>query len=226
MKKFILFITIALSALSMALCVGCARGNDSGGKKDNAKDSENGRISLSVASADMIFGDKLDIICFYGGNDTVKWTSSDESVATVDNDGSVSTVGVGDCKITAEAGGGSATCDVSVSMGDYLPELKVMHIKDDELVLRVGDNFEPEVKVLFNKVYYDCEIGITTSEDGVIGYADGKIAAETEGEVSATFTGEWQNFTADRLNKEIRIKVIENVEYNNKIVIDGDAVDS
>ena len=43
---------------------------------------------------------------------------------------------------------------------------------------------------------------------------------------SATFTGEWQNFTADRLNKEIRIKVIENVEYNNKIVINGDAVDS
>lgn len=226
MKKFILFITIALSALSMALCVGCARGNDSGGKKDNAKDSENGRISLSVASADMIFGDKLDIICFYGGNDTVKWTSSDESVATVDNDGSVSTVGIGECKITAEADGGSATCDVSVSMGDYLPELKVLHIKDDELVLRVGDNFEPEVKVLFNKVYYDCEIGITTSKDGVIGYADGKIAAKTEGEVSATFTGEWQNFTADRLNKEIRIKVIENVEYNNKIVIDGNAVDS
>ena len=43
----------------------------------------------------MIFGDKFDIICFYGGKNAVVWSSSDETVAVVDDDGAVSTVGVG-----------------------------------------------------------------------------------------------------------------------------------
>ena len=79
---------------------------------------------------------------------------------------------------------------------------------------------------MFNKAYYDCEIGVISDNDDIIEYRDGKVIAKSEGEVSATFTGAWQNFTSDRLNKEIRIKVIKNVGYNNSIVIDGETVPS
>ena len=47
---------------------------------------------------------------------TVKWTSSDTAVATVDQDGTVTAVGGGNAKITASAGGVSATCSVSVTV--------------------------------------------------------------------------------------------------------------
>ena len=46
---------------------------------------------------------------------TVSWSSSDESVATVDNAGKVTAVKKGDAVITAKAGGKTATCQVKVN---------------------------------------------------------------------------------------------------------------
>ncbi|MDE5581590.1 MAG: leucine-rich repeat protein [Treponemataceae bacterium] len=48
-------------------------------------------------------------------NKTVTWSSSDASVATVDNDGTVTAVKVGTATITAQAGGKTATCAVTVN---------------------------------------------------------------------------------------------------------------
>ncbi len=45
----------------------------------------------------------------------VTWTSSDESVATVSKDGTVTAVGPGTCTITADCCGKTATCSVEVS---------------------------------------------------------------------------------------------------------------
>lgn len=48
---------------------------------------------------------------------SVSWSSSDETVATVDADGIVTALKVGSCKITVatDDGNKTATCDVSVS---------------------------------------------------------------------------------------------------------------
>ena len=75
-KKIILLITIALSVLSLSLFASCGEGDDSASESvsgsGNVKESvetpsSSEKISLSVVSKDMIFGDKFDIICFYGG---------------------------------------------------------------------------------------------------------------------------------------------------------------
>ncbi len=226
-KKIILLITAVLSILSLSLFVGCKKSGSSDSIESSKGDaSSDGKISLSVVTADLIYGDKLDIICFYSGDKAVEWSSSDESVATVDGDGSVTTAGVGTCSVTAKAGEVSASCTISVSMGDYLPELKVMHLKNNELVLRVGDEFEPEIKVLFNKVYYDCEVNFSSSASGVVDYLDGKLKAIGEGEVTASFSGKWLDFAADKLHNEVKIVVKKAAVYNTEIVIDGEEVSS
>ena len=226
-KKISVFILIVLSIILVFLFVSCEKKNDStinSSQDEQTQKTEN--LTLSVVSADMIFGDELNIICFYGGDNSVEWVSSDKSVAVVDDEGTVNAVGVGSCDITAKAGSASASCKVTVSMGDYLPELKVLHILDDELNLRVGDEFEPEIKVLFNKVFYDCEVGFSVSDNNVVEYSDGKLLAKTEGEAVVTFTGSWLDFSSDKLIADIKINVKKNVTYNNSISIDGETISS
>ena len=105
-KKIGIFILVILSIISVALFASCKKKNkspdDSSSGTQQSQSEE--KISLSVLSADMIFGDELNIICFYGGQNSVEWSSSDNSVAVVDDDGTVNTVGVGSCSITARAG--------------------------------------------------------------------------------------------------------------------------
>lgn len=226
-KKISVFILIVLSIILVFLFVSCDKKNDS--TKNSSQDEQTQKtenLTLSVVSADMIFGDELNIICFYGGSNSVEWVSSDKSVAVVDDEGTVNAVGVGSCDITAKAGSASASCKVTVSMGDYLPELKVLHILDDELNLRVGDEFEPEIKMLFNKVFYDCEVGFSVSDNNVVEYSNGKLVAKTEGEAVVTFTGSWLDFSSDKLIADIKINVKKNVTYNNSISIDGETISS
>ena len=226
-KKISVFILIVLSIILVFLFVSCEKKNDSTiNPSPDEQTQKTEDLTLSVVSADMIFGDELNIICFYGGDNSVEWVSSDKSVAVVDDDGTVNAVGVGSCDITAKAGSASASCKVTVSMGDYLPELKVLHISDDELNLRVDDEFEPEIKVLFNKVFYDCEVGFSVSDNNVVEYSNGKLIAKTEGEAVVTFTGSWLDFSSDKLIADIKINVKKNVIYNNSISIGGETISS
>lgn len=48
-------------------------------------------------------------------NGDITWTSSNTNVATVDNNGTVTTVGEGNCTITATCSGSNASCWVTVS---------------------------------------------------------------------------------------------------------------
>ena len=84
-------ILIALSLFSLSLVAGCTKKGNANGNQSQNQQTATGEISLSVVSANMIFGDELNIICFYGGDKPVEWKSSDETVALVDDDGSVST---------------------------------------------------------------------------------------------------------------------------------------
>ena len=69
-------------------------------------------------------------------SDIVEWTSSDETVATVDNNGVVTAVGVGTATITATAGSVSATCDVTVITATALTCAEVVELAKD---LNSGD---------------------------------------------------------------------------------------
>lgn len=51
----------------------------------------------------------------------VSWTSSDEDVATVDTEGTVTAVGEGKAEITASCGAVSATCSVAVTVMNVIP---------------------------------------------------------------------------------------------------------
>ena len=75
-------------------------------------------ITLNHTEASLVEGETLTLKATVSPDDatdkTVTWTSSNESVATVDNNGVVTAVAAGTATITATAGDYSATCVVTV----------------------------------------------------------------------------------------------------------------
>ncbi len=74
-------------------------------------------ISLSQTSASLITGDTLELTATLepeGANSAVAWVSSDDNVATVDENGVVTAVAEGNAVITVSSAEASAECAVSV----------------------------------------------------------------------------------------------------------------
>lgn len=77
--------------------------------------SGNSDLKLSNTSETIYIGNKLAITA--KGADSVKWTSSNASVADVNSSGVVTAKSSGSAKITASSGNKSASCNVTVKSG-------------------------------------------------------------------------------------------------------------
>jgi hypothetical protein len=84
-------------------------------------------VQLDVTEKALIVGGTLQLTATVlpenATDKTVAWESSDEAVATVDENGLVTAVGTGEAAITATAGGMFAVCNITVTpkanVGDY-----------------------------------------------------------------------------------------------------------
>ena len=75
-------------------------------------------ITLDKASASVQVGDSFKLTATIepaNATDAVVWVSSDETIATVDEDGVVTGVKAGEATIIAEAGSKTAECKVTVT---------------------------------------------------------------------------------------------------------------
>ena len=120
-------------------------------------------------------------------NNTVIWTSDNESVAIVDGDGLVTAVGIGEANITATAVDGSgvtATCKVTVT-----PKL-VTSVILDESELTIEKNFTEQLTATVAPDDAD-NLGLTwTSDNEEVAIVDenGLVTAVSAGEANITAT--------------------------------------
>ena len=115
---------------------------------------------------------------------TVTWSTSDAAIATVDNEGNVTAVAVGEATITATCGDKTATCKVTVN--PILAES--ITLDKTELSLTIGETEKLTATVLPEDVT-DKTITWSTS-DAPIATVDneGKVTAISVGEATITAT--------------------------------------
>ena len=147
-------------------------------------------VTLNKTSLEMIAGSAetgtatltADVGPEYASDKTLFWLTSNEKVATVDDDGKVTAVGSGEAKITATAGGKTATCTVKVTVlvtGITLDETELDLTVDDDPVTLVA-KVTPEGAT-------DKTVTWSSSNDRVATVdANGKVKAVGNGEAKIT----------------------------------------
>ena len=143
-------------------------------------------IALDAYSKTMSVGDKAKLTATVKPTDTtdkVVWTSSNESVATVDENGNITALAAGTTKILATAGAVSAECTVTVEA------VKVTEVKLDKTAvsLKAGETAQLTATVLPDNAA-DKTVTWTSSNEKVATVVNGKITAVAAGTATITAT--------------------------------------
>ena len=147
-------------------------------------------VTLNKTSLEMIAGSAetgtatlmATVAPEYASDKTVFWLTSNEKVATVDDNGKVTAVGSGEAKITATAGGKYASCTVKVTVlvaGITLDKTELDMTIDDEpvtLVAKVTPDGATDKTVTWS----------SSNEKVATVDANGKVTAVGNGEATIT----------------------------------------
>ncbi|MBO5026938.1 MAG: Ig-like domain-containing protein [Clostridia bacterium] len=149
LKTLLLTLAIGLTCATAVTAVAC-------GKTDAEPDwfaSESQGSTINVRfeekQLEMHQYENVQVACTVKGSmDTVVYTSSDEEIATVDQNGIVTAQGkLGDVIITATVGGVSDTCTITVKQSPYSPQIVAAA---SEFTVEQGETIEFEVSTYWN----------------------------------------------------------------------------
>ena len=147
----------------------------------------------------------------YADNKRVTWQSSDEKVATVDENGKVTAVGNGTATITATSVSGSYTAAVSVTVKIPVKIQKLTIEAEKETLTKIGESTELKVKIEPENA--DLQKLIWKSDNEKVATTDenGKVTAVGNGTAEITVTTEDGKITASIM---ITVKVPDEPTIN------------
>ena len=148
----------------------------------------------------------------YADNKRVTWQSSDEKVATVDENGKVTAVGNGTATITATSVSGSYTAIVSVTVKIPVEIQKLTIEAEKETLTKIGESTELKVKIEPENADLQKLIWKSHNEKVAITDENGKVTAVGNGTAEITVTTEDGKITAAIM---ITVKVPDEPTINN-----------
>ena len=145
---------------------------------------------------------------------SVTWSSSHQTIATVDQNGKIKAIAKGEANITVTTNDGNktATCKVTVT--------KIVHVESVELnkhetTLDVGET-EILTYSITPSTATDKSVTWSSSDENVITVQEGKITAKAEGTATITVTTTDGSKTDTCEVTVIKIVHVESVELNKK----------
>ena len=227
LKKIVISILSVILICSVSLFVGCNK-SESGSQSESSipesgelynPSEDNGKQTLSIDSArEVELGERLKLTVHSTNIDVdLIWSSSDESVATVDENGEITTLSAGQTVITVRAGSLSSSCTLTVCQTSIAP---VLFLDIDDVTVGVNSKYtvnvtsvkwnNQEVRVEnLNWAYKnepqeeeDKVVSITPSADGRQVEIEGLKTGEAELTVSCSY---FNNLGA----KTVKVKVVD-----------------
>ena len=209
MKRIKILFLVVLTVLTACFATACSWFSGFGGTQEQ----EQAEITLNLQVADITVGGRVTLkATVVGSSQEVVWTSSDESVATV-NHGIVYGVSSGTATITAAIGKSKQTCTVNVSGsssgGNGLQEIPVLHFNLSAEEIWVGYAFIPFAQLKLSGKAVTTEISFSSSDTSIAKIENGQIVGVSVG--TATITATCQ-YGGELYQKSVAIKVVADNE--------------
>ena len=194
-RKFLKTLCVALFIVALSSCaalsVGCKKDEPPAAVATVSIDKD--ALTIPEWESALLTAEKT------GTDETIVWSSADETVATV-KDGLVSAVGRGETTVTASAGQASDTCKITVVQSDVEPTVTVNELGgENALTVKDGDSFDVSVSVKWNAQPLDGAAVTFTSDDDA-------VATVVGNGYSATVTGVKEGDTVIRIQASVRGK--------------------
>ncbi len=223
-KKFV----AAVIALSLSITAGVGIGVAAVLDNVSAQDKSNTSViesKLTMDSTATVTLGAKQLLRASVNSEVVRcnWTTSDESIVTIEGNGNVIAHKLGTATVTAEYEGKEASCVVTVALNDYLPALEFDAVDGDSVQIDMGHTLGLGAKVRFNGIVYDdVEVSYKlTGGDKTLGsIEEGVFTPAKEGEATITATATWRGVSSDFLTKKIKVTVVPSVVLR----INGDTI--
>lgn len=175
MKKILRFVSVFMILACVATISAC-------GKQDSETEETFGLVTLSVT-----VGVDESVVIEVKGADNATFASTDESVAIADENGKVTGVNAGECKIRVSSGGSSKYCSVKVMIdksGAYS-----IRFGREEYFLAENSTFPLSV-ALYNGAdeISGASIEVTSADENVAAVENEKISAKVYGATTLNAT--------------------------------------
>lgn len=205
MKK-ILFIILSAVLVLISVCA-CKNPNENSSTGDVAIE-----LVLSKTEKELLLGEEYELMVYSEAHmsQTITWTSSNSTVATVEN-GKIVANQVGETLITATAEDGkTATCNIYVVTGGRLPVLEFEFDYEENISVNLSEKLNFDGWVKFNGTkFFDMEISYQLSNQ-TIGTIDseGTFSPLEKGTTTVTIKAQWRNVQSELLTKTFTVTVI------------------
>ena len=163
----------------------------------NVKDIELESIALSDASLTMEKGTEDILSVIYNPENTtmdktITWTTTDESVVTIDNNGVLKAVGNGLATITATVSGKTAICDVTVKT-----TLESISLSDSKITIEKNDTRNLTATINPTDATVSGSISWTSSDENIAVVSNGTVTAKNPGKASIVATIDGKSATCE-----------------------------
>lgn len=212
MKKIFLFLIMNFFvAISAVMLVGCL---------DNPVIEEimpnETALSVRASKIEMLVGDESNIVANYTTKEGVSlvYTVENSAIATVDTNGKVSALNIGETKVKVEYGEEAVYVDVTVGLGNLHPTMIFEYITEDEFSILVKEKVNLTPIILFNsKRFAADDVTVTqTNSSSSVNIQGNEVVAVERGTADITVSCKWQGKTFATLSKNFKINSRNSVE--------------
>lgn len=207
-KKLAILAAVCLVTATAAVTTAC--------KKPAAPTYE---VTLSSESLNLMIGtsETLTSTTTQVSGTTLVYASSNPSVVTVDEAGTITAVSKGTATITATYGTATDTCTVTVDLGGNVPMLVLDNVSDDAITLNQYTPLDMSGYVSFNGANYEDAVLTYEVENEAVGtIANGIFTPASAGTTEVSISANWRGFTvadAPTLSASVSITVENHWDY-------------